>query len=206
MHNQRSVLRTVTHSSISMLEDRNEPRLTCLKPCVHNCMYKQGQPWNLLIPNTAVLRHSGIHTGMSFSKQGWSHRILADTWCWWCTCPSLGWKLCTPPGQTLAVPGLCPSQLNLQIVVLDSEGVSGPEHLHQDICLSAAHGAPLLGRHWKWFVAGDGQRLVELWALWARVKCPVTNIHAWHKNSSVSFISTPSALPSHEEHKKPNSD
>lgn len=75
MHNQHSVLRTITHSSISMLEDRNEPRLTCLKPCVHNCMYKQGQPWNLLIPNTAILRHSGIYTGMSFSKQGWSHRI-----------------------------------------------------------------------------------------------------------------------------------
>lgn len=34
-------------------------------------MYKQqGDPWNLQIPNTAVLRHSLIYTGMSFSSKG----------------------------------------------------------------------------------------------------------------------------------------
>lgn len=120
-HNQHCVPGAIMHSTLPMFEARNEPELTYLKPCVHNCMYKQqGQPWNLQIPN-AALRHSGIYTGISFSRQGWSHRTLADMWCWWCTCPSLGWKLCTPPGHTLAVPGLCPSQLNLLTVGLDLE-------------------------------------------------------------------------------------
>lgn len=155
MHNQHCVPGTIMHSMLPMLEARNEPEWIYLKPCVHNCMYKQqGQPWNLQIPNTAVLRLSGIYTQISFSRQGWSRRTLADLWCWWCTCPSVGWKLCMPPGHILAVPGLCPSQLNLLIVGLDLEGVSGPEHLHQDISLSTAHWVSLTDKRWNWFVAG----------------------------------------------------
>lgn len=58
-------------------------------------------------PNTAVPRHFAVYIRMSFSRQGWSHRALANTWCWWCTCPSLGWKLYTTRSHPCCARAMC---------------------------------------------------------------------------------------------------